>query len=74
MQYFWLEIQDLHLKDPKEHESLNTQSCIKGLLVVRISVSGPFGQPGQYIKKSWGPIMSNFRVRFFMFSDSNYFF
>ena len=43
--------------------NLNTQSCIKGLLVV----SGLFGQPGQYIKKSWGPIMSVF----FMFSGSN---
>ena len=35
--------------------------------------SGPFGQLGQYIKKSWGPIMSNFWGRFFMFWGSNLF-
>ena len=42
--------------------SLNTQSC---LWCQGISVFGPFGQPDQYIKKSWGPIMSNFWGHYF---------
>jgi hypothetical protein len=45
--------------------SLNNQSCIKGLLVVRNFCSGPFGQLGQYIQKSRGLIMSNFWGLFF---------
>jgi hypothetical protein len=29
---------------------------LRGFWWYGISVSGPFGQPGQYIKKSWRPI------------------
>ena len=45
--------------------SLNTQSCIKGLLVVRDFSFGPFGQPGQYWKKHFGLIISNYWEWFF---------
>ena len=45
--------------------SLNTQSCIRGLLVVRDFCFGPFRQPGLYRKKGSGPIMSNFLGWFF---------
>jgi hypothetical protein len=45
--------------------SLNIQSCIKGLLVVRDFFFGPFGPglvwaAGPVLKKSSGPIMSSF--------------
>ena len=40
--------------------SLNTGSCINGLLVVCDFCFGPIGQPGQYRKKASGPIVSNF--------------
>jgi len=33
--------------------------ALRGFWWYGISVSGPFEQPGQYIKKSWGLIMSN---------------
>ena len=39
--------------------------ALRGFWWYMISVSGPFGQPSQYRKKSWGPIMSNFSGRFF---------
>ena len=45
------------------HPSLNTQSCIKGLLGVRAST-----------EKNVGPIMSNFWVRFFHVFGVTFFF
>ena len=49
--------------------SLNTQSCIiRGFWWYRISIFGPFGQPGLYWKKIKGPIISNFWGHFFTFS------
>ena len=58
--YFFQNVYDCH-----EVPSLNNQCCIRCFWWYMISVSGPFGQPGQYMKKSWGPIMSNFWGRFF---------
>ena len=48
--------------------------ALRGFWWYGISISGPYGQPGQYIKKSWGPIMSNFRGQFFMFWGSELYF
>ena len=47
------------LKKFSSHPSLNTQSCIKGLLAVRGFCSGVWAV-GPVLKKKFGPIMSNF--------------
>ena len=50
---------------------LNTQSCLWWYV---ISVSGQFGQPSQYIKKVWEPILSNFWGHCFHVFGVNFFF
>ena len=45
--------------------SLDTQSYIKGLLVVQDFCFWAVWAAGPVLKKSWGPIMSNFGGRFF---------
>ena len=55
--------------------SLNTQSCNKGILGVQGICFGPFGQPGHYWKKKFGPIMGNFWGQFFyVFMNKKFFF
>ena len=49
----------------KPQSSLNTQFCINGLFVL-----GPFGQSGQYWKKSWDRSWATFWVFFSMFSGA----
>ena len=54
--------------------SLNTQSCIRGLLVVRDFCFGPFRQLGQYRKKRvWADYEQLFRVVFSCFGGQKKF-
>ena len=55
------------------HPSLNIQSCIKGLFVVRDFCFWAIGQLGQYIKKVGSRLWAMFEGGFFMFSGSKKF-